>query len=205
MDDVCVNGHVNECKEVVKRKNYRPLTVKQEKFCELVVMGHSHLEAYKSAYNSSGYKESSLSSVSSALAAEPRITLRIAALRLPAQEKFQKYRQAWLFELMYMAFVDPGDFFDEHGNPIEIPQLPPAARKMLSAFDITEEFTGKGEARQSVGYVRKFKMLSKLDALKLFGEALQWFPSSTGSKLGARVEIKDKDRSIKIELVKAGE
>jgi len=152
MDESMALIDVNDVNHGVKRKNYRPLTVKQEHFCELVVMGNSHLEAYKMAYETQGYKESSLSSVSSALAVEPRITLRIAALRLPAQGEFQKHRKAWLFELMAMAFVDPGDFFNEHGNPIHIPNLPPAARKMLAGFEICEEFTGKGEARQSVGY-----------------------------------------------------
>ena len=127
-------------------------------------------------------------------------------MRLPAQEEFQKHRKAWLFELMQMAFIDPASFFDTHGNPLDIPSLPEAARKMLSSFDITEEFTGQGAARQSVGYVRKFKMLSKLEALKLFGDALGWLSSDKGvGKFGLKAEIKDKDRSIKIQLVAAKE
>ncbi len=189
----------------ITRKNYKSLSPKQEKFCECLVMGMTQVAAYKMAYNTTSLKDDNLGSAACALAADYRIVARVAALRLPAQEEFQKHRKAWLFELMAMAFVDPGDFFDGHGNPIEIPQLPPAARKMLAGFDIVEEFSGKGDTKQSVGYVRKFKMLSKLEALKLFGEALQWFPSQAGGKLGARVEIKDKDRSIKIELVKAGD
>ena len=32
-----------------KRKNYKPLTLKQEKFCECLVMGMSQVEAYKTA------------------------------------------------------------------------------------------------------------------------------------------------------------
>ena len=188
-----------------KRKNYKPLTLKQEKFCECLVMGMSQVQAYKTAYDTTSSNQGSLETSAQGIANDPRIILRVAALRLPAQEEFQKHRKAWLFELMAMAFVDPGDFFDTHGNPIDIPNLPESARKMLAGFDIVEEFTGKGESKQCVGYVRKFKMLSKLDAMRLFGEALQWFPSNAGGKLGARVEIRDKDRSIKIELVKAGE
>lgn len=66
-------------------------------------------------------------------------------------------------------------------------------------------FAGKGESRTSVGYVRKFKMLSKLEALKLFGESLGWLGGQGSGKLGLKAEIKDKDRSIKIELVSAKE
>jgi len=186
-----------------KKKSYKPLTAKQERFCELLVLGKSNLEAYQTAYNSTSSNMDSIGATASALAADPRITLRIAALRLPAQEEFQKHRKAWLFELMQMAMVDPGSFFDTHGNPLDIPSLPEANRKMLAGFEICEEFTGKGDARQSVGYVRKFKMLSKLEALKLFGESLQWFPSQGGGKFGVKAEIKDRDRTIKIELVRA--
>ena len=187
----------------ITRKNYKSLSPKQEKFCECLVMGMTQVAAYKMAYNTTSLKEDNLGSAACALAADYRIVARVAALRLPAQEEFQKHRKAWLFELMCMAMVDPGSFFDEHGNPIEIPNLPPAARKMLAGFEICEEFAGKGEARQSVGYVRKFKMLSKLEALKLFGEALQWFPSQGSGKLGVKAEIRDKNRTIKIELVRA--
>ncbi len=187
-----------------ERKNYKPLTFKQEKFCEGLVMGMSQVEAYKNAYNTDGYNgDAGLMVHASRLAADARVVLRVAALRVPAQEEFQKHRKAWLFELMQMAMVDPGSFFDTHGNPLDIPSLPEANRKMLAGFEICEEFTGKGDARQSVGYVRKFKMLSKLEALKLFGESLQWFPSQAGGKVGFKAEIKDKDRTIKIVLVKA--
>jgi len=205
MDNTGVIEGETESNPGEKRKNYKPLTTKQEKFCQGLVMGMSQVEAYKSAYDTEGYKNSSLETDASRLAVDPRITLRVAALRVPAQEEFQKHRKAWLFELMDMAMVDPGSFFDEHGNPIDIPNLPEANRKMLAGFEICEEFTGKGDARQSVGYVRKFKMLSKLEALKLFGEALLWFPGQGGSKVGLKAEIKDRDRSIKIELVSAKE
>jgi len=193
-----------ESKPGEKRKNYKPLTPKQEKFCELVVMGKSHADAYKMAYDSSGYSVESLSATSSGLAAQPRIVLRIAALRLPAEEKFQKYREAWLFRLMGMAMADVRRAFDNHGNPIDIPDLPDDIAPNVAGYEQVEDFEGRGESRARVGYTKKVKLIPPLEAMKLFGEALQWFPSNAGGKLGARVEIKDKDRSIKIELVKAG-
>jgi len=80
-----------------KRKNYKPLTPKQEKFCELIVMGQTQLEAYKNAYETEGYKDNEgISSNAARLGADTRVVLRIAALRLPAQEEFQKHRKAWL-------------------------------------------------------------------------------------------------------------
>jgi len=206
MADTKVIDGENQGNPGEKRKNYKPLTFKQEKFCEGLVMGMSQVEAYKNAYNTDGYNgDAGLMVHASRLAADARVVLRVATLRVPAQEEFQKHRKAWLFELMCMAMVDPASFFDTHGNPLDIPSLPEANRKMLAGFEICEEFTGKGDARQSVGYVRKFKMLSKLEALKLFGESLGWLGEKGMSKFGVKAEVRDKDRVIKIELVSAKE
>jgi len=188
-----------------KRKNYKPLTLKQEKFCQGLVMGMSQVEAYKSAYDTTSSNQGSLETSAQSIASDPRIVLRVAALRLPAQEKFQKYREAWLFRLMGMAFADVRRAFDTHGNPIDIPDLPDDIAPNVAGYEQVEDFEGRGESRQRVGYTKKVKLVPPMEAMKLFGEALQWFPSQSGGKLGARVEIKDKDRSIKIELVKAGD
>ncbi len=195
----------NEGKIGEKKKNYKPLTVKQEKFCEGLVMGMSQVEAYKSAYDTEGYKNGSLETDAARLAQDPRITLRVAALRLPAQEKFQKYREKWLFRLMGMAFADVRKAFDEHGNCVDIPNLPDSIAPNVAGFEQMEEFEGKGESRVSVGYTKKVKLVPPLEAMKLFGESLQWFPGQGSGKLGLKAEIKGKDRSIKIELVSAKE
>lgn len=188
----------------VNGQDGKPLTFKQEQFCRGIVEGKTQIEAYREAYNSTSTNQVAIEVTACQLASDPRIALRILELRVPAQEKFQKYREKWLYEAMACAFIDPGDFFDREGNPIDVPALPEACRKMLTAFEIAEEFTGKGESRQSVGYTRKFKMLSKLDAMKTFGEALGWFPGQGDKVKGFKTELKDgKGRSITVEYVTA--
>ena len=187
-------------------KNYKPLTLKQEKFCQGLVMGQSQVEAYKNAYNTEGYNgDAGLMVHASRLAADARVVLRVAALRVPAQEEFQKHRKAWLLRLMGMAFADVRKAFDEHGNCIDIPNLPDSIAPNVAGFEQMEEFEGKGESRVSVGYTKKVKLVPPLEAMKLFGESLQWFPGQGSGKLGLKAEIKGKDRSIKIELVSAKE
>ena len=192
-----------------KNGQTKHLTSDKEAFCQAMAL-HSttdlnQSEVYAQTHDVSTLNHKTICEMASRLMADHKIMARIEELRRPVVERFQVHQEAWLFELMTMAFVDPASFFDREGNPLDIPSLPEANRKMLAGFEICEEFTGKGEARQSVGYVRKFKMLSKLEALKLFGESLQWFPSQAGGKVGFKAEIKDKDRTIKIVLVKAAE
>jgi len=192
-----------ESKPGEKRKNYKPLTPKQEKFCELIVMGKSQVEAYKTAYDTTSSNQGSLETSAQGIASDPRIILRVAALRLPAQEKFQKYREAWLFRLMGMAFADVRKAFDTHGNAIDIPDLPDDIAPSIAGYEQVEDFEGRGESRERVGYTKKVKLVPPLEAMRLFGEALQWFPGQGSGKLGVKAEIKDKDRTIKIVLVKA--
>src|ERR1041385_4004747 len=55
-------------------------------------------------------------------------------------------------EIARLGLVDPGQFFDPHGNPIEVCQLPAGARRALAGFEFYEDFEGKGESRKAVGY-----------------------------------------------------
>jgi len=160
-------------------------------------------EVFKQTHDTKNLNHKTICEMASRLMADSKIVARIEELRRPVVERFQVHQEAWLFELMDMAFVNPKDFFDEHGNPIDIPNLPNNVQKMLAGFEIQELFIGKpDEGRVPAGYTRKYKLLSKLEAIKLFGEALGFFPDK-GSKMALKAEIKDKDRSIRIEFVKA--
>ena len=124
---------------------------------------------------------------------------------MPAQEEFQKHRKAWLLRLMGMAFADVRRAFDIHGNPIDIPDLPDDIAPNVAGYEQVEDFSGRGESRERVGYTKKVKLVPPLEAMKLFGDALGWMGGQGIGKFGVKAEIKDKDRTIKIELVSAKE
>ena len=65
------------------------LTGKQEKFCQETVKGKSPSDAYKSAYDAGKMKSASISVQAAKLLCDPRIALRIEALRKPVVEKLQ--------------------------------------------------------------------------------------------------------------------
>jgi phage terminase small subunit len=78
-------------------------------------------------------------------------------------------------EIARLALVDPGQFFDPHGNPIEVCQLPAGARRALAGFEFYEDFEGKGESRKAVGYTRKFRWHDKIRALELLAKKLGYY------------------------------
>lgn len=176
----------------------RPLSSDREAFCQAMAF-HSTTDLNQSAIYAQTHDVSTLNhkticEMASRLMADSKIVARIEELRRPVVERFQVHHEVWLHELMDMAFVNPKDFFDEHGNPIDTPNLPNNVQKMLAGFEIQELFIGKpDEGRVPAGYTRKYKLLSKVEAIKLFGEALGFFPDK-GSKMALKDEIKDKDR-----------
>lgn len=65
------------------------LTQKQETFCLAIVSGMKPFDAYKKAYNAGKMGAASISVQASKLLADPKITLRLEALRKPVVEKVQ--------------------------------------------------------------------------------------------------------------------
>lgn len=61
----------------------KPLTQKQEEFCQAVVSGMTMSEAYRSVYNTKNMTTPSVNSSAYELMRNPRITSRITSMRAP--------------------------------------------------------------------------------------------------------------------------
>lgn len=70
-----------------------------------------------------------------------------------------------LREVARLSYVDLGKCFDEHGNALEINEIPDDVRAAIAGFEMVEQFAGSGESRQHVGYIKKFKFHDKNAAL----------------------------------------
>lgn len=70
-----------------------------------------------------------------------------------------------LREVGRLAYVDLAQCFDEHGNALNMGEIPPEVRAAIAGFEMDEMFTGKGEERQHIGYTKKFKFHDKNSAL----------------------------------------
>ena len=77
-----------------------------------------------------------------------------------------------------MAFGDVRKLFDNHGNPIEIPDLKRRHSLMVSGFEIEELFDGKGENRTKIGYVRKYKLADRAPYVNMLMRHHRAYPDS---------------------------
>lgn len=138
-----------------KKDNTRPLTPKQELFCQHYVDIGNASEAYRLAYNCAKMTQSAVWVEANRLLGNPKVTLRVKELKAEQAERFKVDRKKVEKVLMGIVEVDPSDmyFIDEHGRPrLKAPnQMPEHMRKSLKKIkntrgEVSYEFNGKTEA-----------------------------------------------------------
>src|SRR5439155_10073003 len=142
-----------------------------ERFCiEVVRPGNSLSDAYRIAFQPKNCSAKTINEKASRLRKTGKVEARVAALMAPVVEAVQSDRAAWELKIKRLAMWDVRKMFDTHGNPIEIPDLPDDVAVAVVGFEFTEEYAGKGESRQAVGYTKKFTLVNPLQAARLYGE-----------------------------------
>lgn len=150
-------------------------SAKVERFCiEVVRPGNSLSDAYRIAFQPKHCSAKTINEKASRLRKTGKVEARISELMAPVVAAVQSDRAAWEMKIKRLAMCDVRKMFDNHGNPIEIPDLPDDVAVAVAGFEFTEEYTGKGESRQAVGYTKKFKLVDPIEALKLHGKVNGW-------------------------------
>lgn len=70
-----------------------------------------------------------------------------------------------LKEIARLAYYDPRKLYDEKGNLKTIPELDDDTAAGIAGLEVTEEFEGRGEEREMIGYTKKVKLADKNAAL----------------------------------------
>lgn len=68
-------------------------------------------------------------------------------------------------ELCRIALYDPRGLFDDKGNLLPIHDWPEDLARCVSSLDVFEEFAGKGDEREFVGFTKKLRLFNKIDAI----------------------------------------
>lgn len=81
-------------------------------------------------------------------------------------------------QLARIARFDHRKLFDEAGKPLPIHQLPEEVTTALLGVEVEELFEGRGESREHVGRVHKYRVASQVEALKLLMQYLKLIDTS---------------------------
>lgn len=118
---------------------------------------------------------SSAVTLGSKFANDPEIAALIEDAKAKAVESLGLTEERVLQALLNIAEFDLADTVDEHGNVLAIQDIPRNARLALAGFEVEELFEGRGEDREHIGRLKKFKAESRSKALELIGKYLKMF------------------------------
>ena len=161
------------------------LSPKQQRFVEEYLVD---LNATQAAIRA-GYAPKSAQMQSSRLLSKAMVQAAIAAGRERLSSRTGITQERVLAEYARLAFVDPRKLYREDGRPVPIPELDDDTAAAVAGVEVSEEFEGKGEARQFVGYTRKVKLADKKGALDSIARHLGMFTDKVEHSGGVTVAI----------------
>ena len=157
------------------------MTAKQERFCQEIVKGTSQVDAYRTVFKPKKKRAAWVHVRASEMMAKGMIQVRIQELMAPLVSAAQLTREEWIRDAVRLYRGDVRKLFDEHGNPIDIPNLADSEADLIEGFEVVEDFTKvkKNEmgAEQAVctGYTKKYKLTSRKERHLYVGKALGYY------------------------------
>ena len=118
-----------------------------------------------------GYSKNTAEAQSSRLLANVNIKKAVDAAKIERAEATKITAELVLTRLGEMMNADPCDIIDQvNGCYKSIFDWPLVWRRMLSAADVQELFSGKGEEKEKIGEIIKYKFIDKMKLFDLIGK-----------------------------------
>lgn len=147
------------------------MTRKESRFVEEYCANFNGTRAAKAA----GYSEKTANVIACELLKKPHIKSAIEAhLKAVAAENAALLHRN-IIEYQRLAYFNPQDLFDSEGRPIPIEKLDPEVAAAIAGIEIEELWEGRGESRERIGNVRKYKLVDKKGALDSISRYLGMF------------------------------
>jgi len=143
-------------------KELKPLTDKQEAYCQAYVICMNQSTAYRMAFDAEAMNSNVVGVEACRLHADPKITLRIQELQKEAYDRNKATVDELVHVLAGMVRFDPAELYDDEGNILSIKDMPLIARQMLTEFQV-DEIKISGSV---IGHTKKIKTIAKLDAVE---------------------------------------
>lgn len=161
------------------------LTDKQERFCQEYLID---LNATQAAIRA-GYSENSAGQIGEQNLKKLEIQERITELNQARQAATGINQRRVLEELAKIAFGDISVLFDESGALLNIHDIDPGVRGMVSSVKSYEEKAVIGEETITQGMNREVKCWDKLKALEMIGRHINLFEKDNDHKKPVLVSL----------------
>lgn len=146
------------------KKNKDGLTERQERFCLLYVTGEDGIAGngtacYRAAFNVAHCKSTTVHCRASEMLAKPAVQKRLAELRESVAEK-ACITSAEVLEIAanMVRAATLADFYNDDGKIKPPSEWTPAMKMAAASLKTFEEYEGRGDDRELVGFVRELKI-----------------------------------------------
>ena len=156
------------CQEVT---GVAKLTPKQQRFVEEYLVD---LNATQAAIRA-GYSERTAEVIGHENLRKPKIQGFIDKALAERTERTQITADKVLREYARLGFFDPRKLFNDDGSPKGIQELDDDTAAVLAGLEVMEIYEGRGEDRQFVGHLKKYKLADKKGALDSIAKHLGMF------------------------------
>jgi phage terminase small subunit len=114
-----------------------------------------------------GYSEKTAGQQGSRLLKDVKVKQEIEQKNAETNKSLDLTADRIKLEIARLCYYDPAAFFDANGSPKSMAELDEDSRRAIAGFETAELFSGSGEDRAAVGYIKKFKLPDKAKALEL--------------------------------------
>lgn len=139
------------------------LTAKQQRFVQEYLIDLNG----KQAAIRTGYSVKRAEVTASELLATRKVSEAIDAAMAAREQRTEITQDRVLKELARVAFFDIRKIYNQDGTLKSPHEMDDDAAAALAGIDVTEEYAGRGDARELVGYTKKAKIPDKVGALSL--------------------------------------
>ncbi|MBR0568375.1 terminase small subunit [Azoarcus sp. L1K30] len=112
-----------------------------------------------------GYSEKSAMVQASKMLKNPKVAAAIAERMKDRERRTEITQDRVLRELARVAFFDPRKLYRDDGSPKDITELDDDTAAAVAGLEVLEQYEGLGDDRKFVGYLKKYKIADKGQAL----------------------------------------
>jgi phage terminase small subunit len=148
------------------RKEKPHLTPRRLRFCKEYMIDCNGTQAATRA----GFSSHRADSTAAFLLGIVGVQKEIDRLRKKREARLEASADFVIRELMRIAKFDIKDALNENGGLKDMSQLPSDFTKCIASVEIYEEFEGRGNQREQVGWTKKIRAWDKVKALELLAQ-----------------------------------
>lgn len=147
-------------KAKTKKQAERATAARHRQFALEYIADYNGTRAYKAVYGED-MADPVAGAAASRLLKDVRVRSLLDELEAEALEAIRLNSYRILREQARVAFSDPANMFDKDGRLKPFSQMDADTRAAIASVEVFEEFQGKGEAREFVGFTKKVKLWDK--------------------------------------------